>query len=262
MKNLVLTLIAMILVAGTIILCASKCNKSVEVAESDMIETGFKETLLVVIPTQEETTTTSITTSTTSAIATTTTEASSTTLETTTMVVITEEEESVDDNIVEQKNEEPQQQVVREVVKEVYEDIPNTTIKETTATTSTTVSTVKEEETTVTEEAAEVQEETTRNMVLNTTITELTYYSGPKGCSGRWGRKLINNYSIASNLLPDGTLVHIESADGSINGDYRVDDTGGMGNHVIDIFFSDYSNVPYPFSRDGRIKCTAWVIEE
>ena len=104
-------------------------------------------------------------------------------------------------------------------------------------------------------------EETQSNMTINYSINELTYYSGPIGCYGRWGRTLLNDYSIASNLLPDGTIVHIESEDGSICGDYRVDDTGGMGNNVIDIFYTDYSNVPYSFSRDGRIPCTVWVYE-
>ena len=104
-------------------------------------------------------------------------------------------------------------------------------------------------------------EETKSDMTINYSINELTYYSGPSGCCGRWGRTLLNDYSIASNLLPDGTIVHIESDDGSINGDYRVDDTGGMADNVIDIFYIDYSNVPYPFSRDGRISCTVWVYE-
>jgi len=104
-------------------------------------------------------------------------------------------------------------------------------------------------------------EETQSDMTINYSINELTYYSGPSGCKGRWGRTLLNDYSIASNLLPDGTIVHIESEDGSINGDYRVDDTGGMGNNVIDIFYTNYANVPYPFSRDGRISCTVWVYE-
>lgn len=112
---------------------------------------------------------------------------------------------------------------------------------------------------TVTEE--EIYYETQSNMSINYTINELTYYSGPSGCCGRWGRTLLNNYSVASNLLPDGTIVHIESSDGSICGDYRVDDTGGMGNNVIDIFYTDYANVPYTFARDGRISCTAWVYE-
>ena len=92
-------------------------------------------------------------------------------------------------------------------------------------------------------------------------VNQLTYYSGSYGCKGRWGRELINNYSCASNYFNDGTIIHIESDDGSINGDYRVDDTGAMSNNVVDIFFSDYSNVPYPFSRDGRISCRVWIVE-
>lgn len=148
----------------------------------------------------------------------------------------------------------------------------------TSTTTATTVATTKyTEETVLVEEEFQqtytetvtvpvTEEETyyetqSNNMAINYSINELTYYSGPSGCYGSCGRTLLNDYSIASNLLPDGTIVHIESDDGSICGDYRVDDTGGMGSNVIDIFYTDYSNVPYPFSRDGRISCTVWVYE-
>jgi hypothetical protein len=149
----------------------------------------------------------------------------------------------------------------------------------TSTTTDTTVATTEytEEETVLVEEEFQqtytetvtvpvTEEETyyetqSNNMAINYSINELTYYSGPSGCYGSCGRTLLNDYSIASNLLPDGTIVHIESDDGSICGDYRVDDTGGMGSNVIDIFYTDYSNVPYPFSRDGRISCTVWVYE-
>ena len=146
----------------------------------------------------------------------------------------------------------------KSVVKEPVEEyIPTTTeeYQQTTTHTETVTIPVTEEET--------YYEETTQsnNMTINYSINELTYYSGPSGCKGRWGRTLLNDYSIASNLLPDGSIVHIESNDGSINGDYRVDDTGGMGNNIIDIFYTNYSNVPYPFSRDGRISCTVWVYE-
>ena len=157
-------------------------------------------------------------------------------------------------------------------------DTTSSTSTTTTSTITTTVSTTEyieeETETVLVEEEYQTYTETvdipvieeicyeeTSNMTINYTINELTYYSGPSGCCGRWGRTLLNNYSIASNLLPDGTIVHIESHDGSICGDYRVDDTGGMGNNVIDVFYTDYTNVPYPFSRDGRISCTAWVYE-
>lgn len=131
----------------------------------------------------------------------------------------------------------------------------------TTATTSSATSTSTTTTTTTVATTEYIEEETQSDMTINYSINELTYYSGPNGCCGRWGRTLLNDYSIASNLLPDGTIVHIESDDGSINGDYRVDDTGGMGNNVIDIFYTNYSNVPYPFSRDGRISCTVWVYE-
>lgn len=159
----------------------------------------------------------------------------------------------------------------------------STTTTDTTSSTSTTTSTTTTiatteytEETVLVEEYQQTYTETvtvpvteeetyyetqSNNMAINYSINELTYYSGPSGCYGSCGRTLLNDYSIASNLLPDGTIVHIESDDGSICGDYRVDDTGGMGSNVIDIFYTDYSNVPYPFSRDGRISCTVWVYE-
>lgn len=90
---------------------------------------------------------------------------------------------------------------------------------------------------------------------------ELTYYSGPWGCYGASGRTLVNDYSCACNSLPLGTIVHIESDDGSICGDYRVDDTGGMADNVIDIFYADYQYVPSYFANAGRISCQVWIVE-
>ena len=89
----------------------------------------------------------------------------------------------------------------------------------------------------------------------------MTYYSGKIGCKGASGRQLLNDYSVACNSIPLGTIVHIESSDGSVCGDYRVDDTGGMSNNVIDIFYSSYDNVPSSFRRDGRVSCTVYIVE-
>lgn len=97
-------------------------------------------------------------------------------------------------------------------------------------------------------------------LIRNWSVSEMTYYSGPYGCYGASGRTLINDYSVACNSIPLGTIVYIQSSDGSIDGYYRVDDTGGMGNNVIDIFYSDYSYVPEPFATSGRVSCQVWIV--
>lgn len=99
------------------------------------------------------------------------------------------------------------------------------------------------------------------SLTRNWSVSEMTYYSGPYGCYGAAGTTLINNYSVACNSIPLGTTVYIQSSDGSIDGYYRVDDTGGMGNSVIDIFYSDYSYVPEPFATNGRVSCQVWIVE-
>lgn len=99
------------------------------------------------------------------------------------------------------------------------------------------------------------------SLTRNWTVDEMTYYSGPYGCYGAAGRTLINDYSVACNSIPLGTIVYIQSSDGSVDGYYRVDDTGGMGDNVIDIFYSDYSNTPYSFRQAGRVSCTVWIVE-
>lgn len=225
MKKLFTSLAAMIIIAIVIIMFMG-CDK---VNKQSRTRVQVPETVSIIT---DVTTETSVTTSTTTTTDTTSSTSTTSTTTTATTVATTEytEEETV---LVEESVEEyiPTEETYTETV-----DIP------------------------VTEEEI-YYEETQSDMTINYSINELTYYSGPSGCKGRWGRTLLNDYSIASNLLPDGTIVHIESDDGSINGDYRVDDTGGMGNNVIDIFYTDYSNVPYPFSRDGRIRCTVWVYE-
>lgn len=92
-------------------------------------------------------------------------------------------------------------------------------------------------------------------------VTEMTYYSGSWGCYGASGRTLINDYSVACNSIPLGTIVYITSSDGSVDGYYRVDDTGAMGGNVIDIFYSDYSYVPQPFKTNGRVTCEVYIVE-
>lgn len=238
MKKLISTLAAMIIVAIAIIMFLGCDNTKKQSRTKD------QSTTTTVSTTTDVTSTTTTTTDTTSSSTSTTTTSATTAATITVATTEYTEEETV---FVEVK-EEPVEEIVEEYIP-TTEEYQHTTYTET----ETVTIPVTEEET--------YCEETKSNMTINYSINQLTYYSGPKSCKGRWGRTLLNNYSIASNLLADGTIVHIESNDGSINGDYRVDDTGGMGNNVIDIFYTNYSNVPYPFSRDGRISCTVWVYE-
>lgn len=98
------------------------------------------------------------------------------------------------------------------------------------------------------------------NLGRHWTVTEMTYYSGSYGCYGASGRTLINNYSVACNSVPLGTILYIKSSCGTIDGYYRVDDRGGMGDHVVDIFYSDYNNTPSPFRQLGRVSCEVYIV--
>ena len=252
MKKLFTSLAAMIIVAIAIIMFLG-CDNTKDQSSRDQMPTTT-----TISSTTDVTTETSVTTSTIKYSTTTTDTTSSTsttaTSATTTATKVVATTEYTEEGIVLVKEEFVE--VKEKSVKEEY--IPTTEeYQQTTYTETVTTIPVTEVEETYYEETTTTQS----NMTINYSINKLTYYSGPSDCKGRWGRTLLNNYSIASNLLPDGAIVHIESNDGSINGDYRVDDTGGMGNNVIDIFYTDYSNVPYPFSRDGRISCTVWVYE-
>lgn len=109
-------------------------------------------------------------------------------------------------------------------------------------------------------EEDDIYEEPDNGLERNWSVSEMTYYSGSYGCYGASGRTLINNYSVACNSIPLGTIVYIKSSDGSVDGYYRVDDTGGMGDHVIDIFYSDYSNTPSSFRQLGRVSCEVWIV--
>jgi len=137
-----------------------------------------------------------------------------------------------------------------------------TTIASTTTTTTTTV--IETDPPTPPMPEEEVYEEEIVNIdttLTPTVVNQMTYYSGKTGCKGASGRQLLNDYSVACNSIPLGTIVHIESRDGSVCGDYRVDDTGGMSNNVIDIFYSSYDNVPSSFRVNGRVSCTVYIVE-
>jgi TP901 family phage tail tape measure protein len=72
-------------------------------------------------------------------------------------------------------------------------------------------------------------------------------YKGFSQTVGASGRKLEAGYSVASNYFPLGTIL-------SINGkEYRVDDTGGMSNNVVDFFAGDDKNLYKQFANLGSI---------
>ena len=137
-----------------------------------------------------------------------------------------------------------------------------TTIASTTTTTTTTVIETDPPTPPMPEEEVYEEEIVNRDTTLTpTVVNQMTYYSGKTACKGASGRQLLNDYSVACNSIPLGTIVHIESSDGSVCGDYRVDDTGGMSNNVIDIFYSSYDNVPSSFRVNGRVSCTVYIVE-
>lgn len=137
-----------------------------------------------------------------------------------------------------------------------------TIIASTTTTTTTVIETDPPTPPMPEEEVYEEEEEIVSDTTLTpTVVNQMTYYSGKTGCKGASGRQLLNDYSVACNSIPLGTIVHIESSDGSVCGDYRVDDTGGMSNNVIDIFYSSYDNVPSSFRVNGRVSCTVYIVE-
>lgn len=75
-------------------------------------------------------------------------------------------------------------------------------------------------------------------------------YKGFSQTVGASGRKLEAGYSVASNYFPLGTIL-------SINGkEYRVDDTGGMSNNVVDFFAGDDKNLYKQFANLGSINPT------
>ena len=221
--NGLLILIATIMAVGIIVaICVGIVNRKSISAQK---ETTVSETIVVITDTTE--TTTAITSGSTTTTETTTTSATETTN--------TTESSTVTDA---------------------------TTIASTTTTTTTTVIETDPHTPPMPEE--EVYEEEIVNIdttLTPTVVNQMTYYSGKTWCKGASGRQLLNDYSVACNSIPLGTIVHIESSDGSVCGDYRVDDTGGMSNNVIDIFYSSYDNVPSSFRVNGRVSCTVYIVE-
>lgn len=61
------------------------------------------------------------------------------------------------------------------------------------------------------------------------------------------------NHTVACNSLPLGTKIYIDGL-----GEYTVEDTGGMGYGVIDVFVSDYSTA----IQFGRRSADVYIIED
>lgn len=157
------------------------------------------------------------------------------------------------------------------------ETTTTTTEEETTTTTSettTTTTTTTETTTTTTTTTSEITTTTTKTTTttakpkvnsntgtLVSGIKYMTYYGGKKRPErGSSGRTLVNCYSVATNILPQGSIVKIVSSDGSINGTFRVDDCG-CANNVIDIYFKDYNTVPKSFRNGGKVECKAYLVK-
>lgn len=85
--------------------------------------------------------------------------------------------------------------------------------------------------------------------------TDMGYSTPPYGSSGRI---LETGYSVASNYFPSGTLLNIEGT--GVTGTYRVDDTGGMSNNVIDFYYWDRAFVPQSFLVSGRINIEVYIL--
>lgn len=88
------------------------------------------------------------------------------------------------------------------------------------------------------------------------TAVDMGYTSTPYGSSGRY---LESGYSIASNSIPQGSIVHIIGL--GLDGYYRVDDCGGMANNVIDMYYWDRSFIPYEFKKTGRGNIQVYLVE-
>ncbi len=96
----------------------------------------------------------------------------------------------------------------------------------------------------------EVEENTPHMRPIGT--YQLTAYiaTGNRCASGVWPTC---NHTVACNTIPMGTRIYIEGY-----GEYVVEDTGGMGGGVIDIFVSDYGTA----IQFGRRTAEIYIIEE
>lgn len=85
---------------------------------------------------------------------------------------------------------------------------------------------------------------------------DMGYTSQPYGASGRY---LETAYSVASNSIPQGSIIRVVGA--GLDGIYRVDDRGGMANNVVDFYYWDRSSVPSSFLTAGRVGIEVYLIE-
>lgn len=88
------------------------------------------------------------------------------------------------------------------------------------------------------------------------TAVDMGYTSTP---FGYYNRDLVSGYSIASNTIPGGSLVQVVG--GGLDGIYRVDDIGYMGDSVIDFYYWDRSCIPEYFRDMGRVNIEIYIIE-
>ena len=100
------------------------------------------------------------------------------------------------------------------------------------------------------EQIARINEQKTKKTYVGS--YQLTAYiaTGNKCASGVYPTE---NHTVACNSLPLGTKIYIEGY-----GQFVVEDTGGMGSSVIDIFVSDY----YSAIQFGRRSAEVYIIEE
>ena len=85
---------------------------------------------------------------------------------------------------------------------------------------------------------------------------DMGYTSQPYGASGRY---LETAYSVASNSIPQGSIIRVVGA--GLDGIYRVDDRGGMANNVVDFYYWDRSYVPSSFLTAGRVGIEVYLIQ-
>lgn len=163
-----------------------------------------------------------------------------------------------------------------------------TTTLSTTVSTTTTITTTRVEETTQSTQSTEILSECEPEFTYSETIEEVsdviiedtsedtgselefqgffeaTWYTAvDMGYTstpfGYYNRDLVSGYSIASNTIPGGSLIQVVG--GGLDGVYRVDDIGYMGDSVIDFYYWDRSCIPEYFRTMGRVDIEIYIIE-
>lgn len=142
---------------------------------------------------------------------------------------------------------------------------PKTTAKTTKVTAKTTKAVTKTTKAVTTKKVVKTTKKSNANKTTTKKATygnvmnfQGTWYEGSNTAYGYSGRTLVSGYSVASNYYPQGTILKITGA--GLDGTYRVDDTGGMSNNVVD-FFYHYGEVPAGFRRAGRVNITVCEVK-